>query len=157
MKINPLFVLGAAGVGYYLYTQFMNVPDALVFETPGVSNFKLQGTSVKFDLHLPVRNNSNLSVPFDGFYGNLYYGGTSISTIQITKPVTLKSWETVEMIAEVTVGILDALNLTMAGLTSGDWLQEAVLKGTGKSGPFTYPIESELLDLNALQSTIHSI
>lgn len=157
MKVNSILVLGAIGVGAYLYTKFVNVPNSLVFETPGVSNFKLEGTSVKFDLHLPVRNNASVSVPFDGFYGNLYYGNTSVSTIEITKPVVLKSWETVEMIAEVTIGIMDALNLTLAGLTSGDWLQEATLKGTGKSGMFIYPIESELVDLNALQANVNSI
>lgn len=138
--------IGALLIGGYFWIQ--KQLDLIQFGTVSIPFQKLEGTTLRLTISLPVINASALAANITGFTGFILNpSGSVISTVFLTKPVVVNRYQ--QAVLEFTTDIgagglaMELLNVLQTG-KQPDW-KGYKIKGQLRVYGFPVPVESALV------------
>lgn len=140
-----IVILGGLVLGYFWLKQQL---DLIQFGTVSIPFQKLEGTTVRLTINLPVINASALAAQITGFTGFIVNpSGSVISTVFLSRPVTVNRYQEAVLEFNTNIGAgglaMELYNI----LTSGqkpDW-KGYKIKGQLRVYGFPVPVESSLV------------
>lgn len=140
-----IVILGGLVLGYFWLRQQLNL---IQFGTVSIPFQKLEGTTVRLTIALPVINASALAANITGFTGFILNpSGSVISTVFLSKPVTVNRYQeaTLEFTTNIGAGglAMELYNILISG-KQPDW-KGYKIKGQLRVYGFPVPVESSLV------------
>ncbi len=144
------------GILYLLYNAFAkvgeNINGKLIFGDLAVNDVDIHIYGAVIEMTLPIKNNNDLGLPFDGLDGWLEYKGNRFADVKVLDSVLIKGheislihikstvyWTTVLSLASTLVNEIKSL------INKKSFNGEVYLKGTAFSGSLKFELNNRIM------------
>ena len=144
------------GISYLLFKAFGKVGDniagKLIFGDLAINDVDIYIYGAVLEMTLPIKNNNEVSLPFDGLDGFLEYKNMNFASVKVLESVVIKGHEISVVQIKSTVYWTTVLSLGSAILAEIKALigkksfnGEVYLKGVAFSGQLKYNLNNRIM------------